>query len=131
MPAPTTLLLDSNGDPVTRIRYECTEATAGQAAGPDGGRVSSSQSVTIIATGHPTERVSVAGVNPAHAVVQGSLDGTTWTDLAAGLPLAATAGDEVEVLVRLIVKRWGSLLNPHIDTTLFLGSVEPAAITEA
>lgn len=131
MPAPTTLLLDENGDPLIRLRYEMTEATAGQAAGPDGGRVSSEQSVTIIATGDPTERVSVSGVNPAHAIVQGSLDGTTWADLADGLPLGATAGDEVEVLVRLIVKRWGTLLSPHIDTTLFLGSVEPAAIEEA
>lgn len=131
MPAPTTLLRDENGDPLIRLRYELTEATAGQAASPDGGRVSSSQSVTIIATGHPTERVSVAGVNPAHAIVEGSLDGSTWTDLADGLPLAATAGDEVELLVRLIVKRWSSLLNPHIDTTLFLGSVETAAIDEA
>lgn len=133
MPAPPIFITDENGEPCIRLRYECTEATAAQAAGADGGRPSSVQQLTFTSSGHPTERIRAAGIDPAYAVPEGSLDGPTgpWTDLTAGLATGAAVDDEVDVWVRLIVKRWGTMLNPHIDATLFLGSVEPAAIDEA
>lgn len=130
MPTKPTYPLDEDGDPVSRLRFECTEATTAQAAGVNGGRLSSSQSLTIVSTGAATERVVCSGVNPAHAEVQGSLDGTTWTDLADGLATGASEGDEVEILVRLLVKRWSSLLNPYVDTTLRVGVVGAGGLAD-
>lgn len=131
MPTRPVFATDEDGDPVSRLRWEITEATTAQAAGVNGGRVSSSQSLTVVSTGAATERVIVAGVNPAHAEVQGSLDGVAWTDLSGGLAIGGAEGDEVEILVRLLVKRWNTLLNPSIDKTLRVGSVGVAGIEDA
>lgn len=134
MPSPVTFALDENGEPVIRLRYECTEASAAQAAGTDAGRPSSVQQITVTASGHPTERIRAANVDSDYAIPQASLDGADgpWTDIAAGsLAVGGVAGDEVNVWIRLLVKRWGTMLSPHIDATLFVGSLEPAAIDEA
>lgn len=133
MPAPPTFVVDQNGDPVTRLRFECTEATAAQAAGLDGGRATAVEHLVVTASGLPTERVTAPGVNATYAIPQASLvsDAGPWTNIASSsLAVGGVAGDEVDVWVRLIIKRWGTLLNPSIDATIRVGAVEPAAIDD-
>lgn len=133
MPTPPTFVVDQNGEPVTRLRFECTEATTAQAAGPDGGRATAVEHLVVTASGLPTERVTAPGVSATYAIPQASLvsDAGPWTNIASGsLAVGGVAGDEVDVWVRLIIKRWGTVLNPHIDATIRVGAVEPAAIDE-
>ena len=132
MPTPPTFVVDDDGNPVIRLRYHMVEATAAQAAGADAGRPSSAQQIVVTSNGSTELRLRCAGVSATYAVVQGSLTGSSgpWTDLNTGLAIGGAADEEVDVWVRVLVKRWVTTANPIIDAVLFLGSLDRSAMDE-
>lgn len=133
MPTPARFMVDDDDAPVIRLRYHMIEATAAQAAGADAGRPSAAQQIIVTSNGSTELRLRCAGVSATYAVVQGSLAGSTgpWTDLGAGLAIGGAEGEEVDVWVRVLVKRWVTTANPIIDAVLFLGSLDRSAMDEA
>lgn len=119
---------------ITRLFYDCVEATADQVAGADGGRPSDVSALEYVSPGISGQAWSTVGLDPTYAILQVSLTSSSgpWTDLTTGsLADASAEGTSKTLWIRLLTKRWAPADdNPTMDFTLRLGYTGNADIED-
>lgn len=119
---------------ITRLFYDAVEASEADMLSPDGGLASEVSALDYSSPGIPGQRWKSVGLDPAFAILEGSLNSSSgpWTNLTTSSLADPSAEGTANVLwIRLLTKRWApDDSNPSFDFQLRLSVLGNAAVEE-